>query len=522
LGAGTYTLTVSDANGCSDTESVTLANSLAPNLSVTSTTNESCGNANGNIAVSVSGGTGVITYTWIGTNSTGSTATNLAAGTYTVNVSDSNGCTDSEIIALSNAAAPTLTIQSVGDATCGQSTGSISTNVVGGSGSNTYVWSPNVSSGASAVGLAAGVYNITVTDGSGCSATAQATVGNIAGVVVDFATPTNTTCNNNNGQIEISASGGTTPYNYAWSHDLQLNNAIATSLDDGIYSVTVTDANNCTVEQTLVLTDTPGPTLSAGTVVDATCNASNGSLQVTVTGGTSPITYLWSTTPAQNTATASNLAAGSYTATITDANTCTATITLAVGNVGAPTITVNAVTDATCTAANGSINVSASGGTGVLSYAWSNGITDTDGSVANLLPNTYAVTVSDATGCQAVEAITINDTPSPTLAVTTILADNCGQGNGFVTVTPSGGIPNYTYSWNTIPPQSSASASNLLAGNYIVTVTDGNACTNTLAVTINNSNAPTAVLVGVPTDAACGAANGSATIQALPSVTVTI
>jgi gliding motility-associated-like protein len=514
LGAGTYTLTVSDANGCSDTELVTLANSLAPNLSVTSTTNESCGNANGNIAVSVSGGTGVITYTWIGTNSTGSTATNLAAGTYTVNVSDSNGCTDSEIIALSNAAAPTLTIQSVGDATCGQSTGSISTNIVGGSGSNTYIWSPNVSSSASAVGLAAGIYNITVTDGSGCSSTAQATVGNIAGVVVDFATPTNTTCNNNNGQIEISASGGTTPYNYAWSHDLQLNNAIATLLDDGIYSVTVTDANNCTVEQTLVLTDTPGATLSAGTVVDATCNASNGSLQVITTGGTSPINYLWSTTPAQNTATATNLAAGSYTATVTDANACTETITLAVGNVGAPTITVNSVTDATCTAANGSINVSASGGTGVLSYAWSNGIADTDGSVANLLPNTYAVTVSDATGCQAVETITINDTPAPTLAVSTILADNCGQGNGFVTVTPSGGIPNYTYSWNTIPPQSSASASNLLAGNYIVTVTDGNTCTNTLAVTINNSNAPTATLVGVPTDAACGAANGSATIQA--------
>lgn len=139
LGAGTYTLTVSDANGCSDTELVTLANSLAPNLSVTSTTNESCGNANGSIAVSVSGGTGVITYTWIGTNSTGSTATNLAAGTYTVNVSDFNGCTDSEKnCAGSNAAAPTLTIQSVGDATCGQSTGSISTNIVGGSGSNTY------------------------------------------------------------------------------------------------------------------------------------------------------------------------------------------------------------------------------------------------------------------------------------------------------------------------------------------------------------------------------------------------
>lgn len=515
LGAGTYTLTVTDINGCSDSESVILTNSQAPSISVTSTTNESCGNANGNIAISVSNGTGVITYSWIGTNSTGSTASNLAAGSYTVNVQDSNGCTDTETIIITNLAAPILSVQSVTDATCGQSTGSISTNVVGGTGANTYTWLPNVSSNASAVGLAAGNYSITVTDGNGCPSTIQATVGDIAGVTVDFATPTNTTCNNNNGQIDISAIGGTAPYNYAWSHDLQLNNATATLLNDGVYGVTITDANNCTVEQTIVLTDTPGPTLSAGSITDATCNASNGSLQVIAAGGTAPISYLWNSTPTQNTATASNLAAGSYTAIVTDANGCTQSITLAVGNVGAPSITVNNVTDATCTAANGSINITASGGTGALSYAWSNGIADTDGSVSNLLPNTYAVTVSDATGCQAVQAITVADTPAPTLTITTILADNCGQGNGFVTVAPTGGVPNYTYLWNTTPTQqTSASASNLLAGNYIVTVTDGNTCTNTLAVTINNSNAPTAILVGTPTNASCGAANGSATIQA--------
>lgn len=514
LGAGTYTLTVTDSNGCTDTEQVSLNNSTPPSISVSSTTNESCGNANGSISISVTNGTGVIGYTWTGSSSTSPTASNLTAGTYTVSVSDSNGCTDTQAVTLTNSAAPNLTINTNTAANCGQSNGSLVTGVTGGTGVLTYTWSPNVANGASAINIAAGNYTVTVTDASGCTDTAQASVADNAGVTLALVTQTNTTCGNDNGQIVTAANGGATPYNYTWSHDLQLNDESALNLAAGNYGVTVTDGNGCSSEQAVVLTDAAPPTLSQGSVTDASCNASNGSATAVGAGGLAPLTYAWNTVPAQNTATATNLAAGSYIVTVTDGNTCTATLAVAIGNVGAPTIVVNSVNDATCTAANGSISITASGGTGALSYAWNNGVTDTDNSVSNLLPNTYAVTVSDATGCQQVETITVGDTPPPNLQLTTILPDNCNQSSGFATVSGTDGLAPYSYAWNTVPPQNTASANNLAAGTYIVSVTDANTCTNTLSVTIVSGGSPTLSVVGQPTDAACGQANGSATVQA--------
>ncbi len=274
--AGTYTVTVTDANGCTATATATATQPTAIAIQ-TSTTNATCAQA-GTISTTVTGGTGSYTYTW-SNGQTGATATGLSAGTYIVGVADANGCTKTATATITGIAGPTAAgMSTVNNVLCnGGTTGSATATATGGTGSYTYSWS-NTLTNATATGLAAGTYTVTITDANNCSITAAVTITEPTALVV--------TANGSSACLNAtatgSASGGTGTYNYLWSNGQNTQNA--TGLNAGVYTLTVTDANGCTSQDTALVSISPPPLVafaaddSAGCValcVNFTCNSSN-------------------------------------------------------------------------------------------------------------------------------------------------------------------------------------------------------------------------------------------------------
>src|SRR5690606_1062047 len=239
--------------------------------------------------------------------------------------------------------------------------------------------------------------------------------------------------------------GGTEPYTYLWSNGATTEDI--TDLAAGDYTVTVTDANGCETEQTFTVgTDDVTITLT-GVAVDAVCTASNGSITLTIEGGTPDYTISW-TGPAGFTSTdkdLSGLAPGTYNVTVTDANGCEATTSVEVG-VEDVTITVTPViVNTTCIATIGSIDITVAGGTEPYTYLWSNGATTED--ITDLAAGDYAVTVTDANGCETEQTFTVG-TEDVTITVTGVAVDAvCTASNGTITLTIAGGTPDYTISW---------------------------------------------------------------------------
>ncbi|MBN9294728.1 MAG: gliding motility-associated C-terminal domain-containing protein [Flavobacteriia bacterium] len=485
--AGTYTVTVTDDNGCTATNGTgtTITNSSGPSVTVGTVINASCGNSNGSINISVSGGAAPYTFAW----SNGSTAQNLSgvtAGTYTVTVTDDNGCTATNGTGtpITDAPAPTVSIGTVTNASCGNSNGSINISVSGGTAPYTYSWS-NGSTAQNLSGISAGTYTVTVTDDNGCTATngTGTTITNTSAPIVSVGTITSASCGSSNGGINISVSGGTAPYTYSWSNGSTAQNL--SGVPAGNYTVTVTDDNGCTATNGTgtTITNTSAPTVTVGTITPASCGSNNGSINISVSGGTAPYTYSWS-----NGATSQNLSgapAGNYTVTVTDNNGCTATngTGTTITNTSAPTVTVGTITPASCGSNNGSINISVSGGTAPYTYSWSNGATSQN--LSGAPAGNYTVTVTDNNGCTATNGTgtIITNTSTPTITVGTVTNASCGSNNGSVNISVSGGTAPYTYSWSN--GSTSQNLSGMPAGTYIVTVTDVNGCTKNGAATIS-------------------------------------
>ncbi|MBK8556402.1 MAG: SprB repeat-containing protein [Lewinellaceae bacterium] len=213
----------------------------------------------------------------------------------------------------------------VTNANCfGSADGSIDLTVTGGSPAYTYAWS-NGFTGQDPIGLVAGTYTVTVTDSHGCTKTTTGTVGQPTNIVLSTTT-VNSTCGYANGSINLTVTGGSPGYAYLWSNGSTVEDP--TGLLAGTYTVTVTDTHGCTKTTTATVSNTAGPVLSTTTTPVNCFGGSNGAIDLTVTSGTAPYTYNWSNGfTAQD---PSGLIAGTYTVTVTDANSCTATISATV------------------------------------------------------------------------------------------------------------------------------------------------------------------------------------------------
>ncbi len=498
LTAGTYTVTVKDANGCTASTSVTITQP-ATGLSISvSQTNVLCfGASTGSINISATGGTGVYTYDWAdiaGVNDT-EDRTGLAAGTYTVIVTDANSCTASTAVTITQPATAVSVTSTQTNVLCfGASTGAIDITAAGGTGAYTYDWSDiaGVNDTEDRTGLAAGTYTVTVKDANGCTASTSATITQPATAVSVTFTQTNVLCfGASTGAIDITAAGGTGAYTYDWSDIAGINDTEdRTGLAAGTYTVTVKDANGCTASTSATITQ-PASGLTVGsTQTNVLCfGASTGAINITAAGGTGVYTYDWSDIAGINdTEDRTGLAAGTYTVTVKDANGCTASTSATITQPASGLTVGSTQTNVLCFGAStGAINITAAGGTGVYTYDWSDlaGINDAEDRTG-LAAGTYTVIVTDANSCTASTAVTITQ-PAAAVSVTFTQTNVLcfGASTGAIDITAAGGTGAYTYDWSDIAGvNDTEDRTGLAAGTYTVTVKDANGCTASTSATI--------------------------------------
>jgi hypothetical protein len=499
VGAGTYTVTVTDANTCTRQANTTLTSPTA--MTVTGTvTNATCsGINNGSITANATGGTGSKTYTW-SNGASGATASNLAAGSYTVTVLDANNCAATQSFTVGAPTGMTITGTTTQPTCLGINNGSITANATGGTGNKTYSWNTGAT-GATLSNVGAGAYTVTVSDAAGCSQLQTFTVTAPAAMTIT-GTTINPTCSGlNNGSITANATGGTGNKTYTWSNGA--TGASVSNLSAGNYTVTVSDANGCSQTQSFTLT-APAAMSITGTTTPPTCGNNNGSITLNVTGGTGNKTYSWNTGAV--TSSISNLASGTYTVTVSDANGCSQTQSFTLSSPAAFSVT-GSVTAPTCwNSANGIINANATGGAGNISYSWSNG--SSGAVITNATAGTYTVTATDGNGCSDSETLTVTAPAQMTLNPTVTNLTCSGNPTGSIVLNVAGGTGNKTYFWNT--GATTNSINNLNAGSYSVLVTDQNGCVASQNFTVTSPAALNANLNDF--DIACNDEFGSAIV----------
>lgn len=509
LPAGNYTVTITDSNGCTDTDNITITQPNAALSATTSQTNVLCfGESTGVASVNVSGGTPNYTYSW-NTNpvQTTSSISGLTAGSYQVIITDNNGCSITRTVVITQPVAPlSASITSTTNVNCfNQSTGSATVQANGGTAGYSYTWNTNpVQNGPVASGLSAGTYIVTVSDNNGCTTTAQATINQPAAPLsLTLINQQNINCfGQSTGTAVVAATGGTTSYAYSWNTNPPTNSAVLSGVPAGTYQATVTDANGCTAQLSVTLTQPASPLQASITnIQQVLCfGQSTGSATVTASGGTADYTYLWNDPSAQTTATATGLAAGSYSVLVTDANGCTGTVNVTITQPqSALSGSITAQTNVDCFGnASGAATVIGSGGSGSYSYIWTPG-GQTTSTVNGLLAGVYSVSIFDNNGCATPFQVVVNITQpatglmanltSPTVVGGWNIACN-GDATGSINLDVSGGSGNYTYTWFEANGDTTytQNLNDLIAGVYTVVIGDDNECTLTQSITLTESD----------------------------------
>ncbi len=485
LSAGTYTVTATDQNSCSQTGSYTVTEPASVVMNVT-TTDAACFGGNGNATATPNGGTAPFTYLW-SNNATGATVS-LPAGSYTVSSTDANTCQQTASLTINQ---PTeIAVQETHtNVDCfGNATGDITLAVSGGTGPTyTYNWLPNVSSGITATGLVAGTYNVTVTDQASCTKDTFVVITQPAAPLTATSVSQDISCfGANNGTITVTAVGGTLGYTYIWSPNVSTTN-VANGLSVGSYSVTVSDLNSCSATTSGTIAE-PAQLVLTPSQTDLVCYQVNtGVASVTETGGTPPFTYTWNpNVSTSNTATA--LTSGIYNLTVTDNSACTATVSYTITE---PTQLVATEThsDVLCFGDNtGYIILAVSGATPGYTYQWSPSVSTND-SALNLTPGSYVFTVTDANSCTTSQTVTISSPAQ--VAVTAVKTDVLcfGGSTGTVTATGTGGVTPYNFAITTdgitYQPSATGLFSSLIASSYWVILSDNNSCVDSVQIAVN-------------------------------------
>ncbi|MCE9540819.1 MAG: SprB repeat-containing protein, partial [Bacteroidetes bacterium] len=512
LTLGTYTVAVTDSKGCFTTDSVTITQPLTPLSASASPLPATCyGKNDGSVSASAAGGTGTYTYLWTPGNIIGQNIPNLSAGTYTVTVSDLNGCLATNSATVSQPAQIVLTTSSV-NSDCGQPNGQSSVTVSGGFSPYTYLWSPSSGTDAVASNLISGAYTVLVTDSTGCTATQYGNVSENSAPTANIYSVVNVSCyGGSDGSAKVAISGGIGDYTYSWMPSGG-NDSIATGLVAGSYTVTVTGTNGCKALATINpgITE-PLPILITVTKSTVSCFGGNdGTASASASSGTPGYTYQWLPSGAIG-SDITNLTAATYTVQVTDSKNCMQTIPVTIFEPLKLNATVSSSTNVSCFGGtNGTATASVSEGTPVYYYNWSpsggNGNTGTALAMGN-----YTVTITDSKGCTDTSSIAITQPGQALSAISTVAATSCfGGANGTASITPIGGTPSYSYQW-TPSVSINDSAFGLSPGNYIILVTDSNSCQKNISLNIPEPSEITGTLVTI--NPSCLLSNGSISSQ---------
>lgn len=534
LTAGNYTITISDANGCTVTNTTTL-NEPTAITTTASITNANCnGNNDGAVDITVNGGVGPYTYNW-NTGANTEDINNLAAGTYIVTITDANGCTTvfTQTLTEPSGLTASLTTSSFAggnNISCnGANDGNIDLTVSGGTQPYSFNWNTG-SNTEDLANLSAGTYTVTVTGGNGCLVTASAVmvepgVLNANLVPQTYTGGYNVSCAGyNDGSINLNISGGASPFTYQWSNGAYTEDI--NGLTAGNYTVSVADANGCNTTSTVALTEPAGmtstlvsPTVNGG--YNITCaDATDGYIDLTVTGGASPYAYAWNTYDI--TEDLNNVGAGVYEVTITDGNNCEVVDNITLTEPQELSIFIIEPTqpsgdNISCYGlSDGVADLSTAGGTGPFTYAWSNGANTED--LTNAPAGNYTVTVTDANGCSITGSSSLTEPAELTASITSPSfpsGDNIscfGLSDGEIDFEPTGGSTPYAYSWNT--NAGTEDLSNLIAGTYMVTLTDQNGCTLNETITLTEPSQFDASITATTNPNCSGGNDGTATVTA--------
>ncbi len=485
LTANTYTVDVRDANNCTATTTVTVQPASAVTVTLTQDSVSCNGGADGQIIAVGAGGSGALQYSSDGVNFQASgTFTGLTAGPYTIEVRDVAGCNTSDNITVLEPAA--LSVTAVQDsANCfGAADGFITATATGGSPGYEYssdgaTFAPS----ATINNLAAGPYTITVRDGNGCTATANATVLQPIAITTNV-TGNNISCNGGtDGSATVVAGGGSPGYTYSWNAGGGTA-ATSTNRAAGSAVVTVTDTRGCQRTDSVQITEPSGIVITE-VITQITCASGNvGLISLTVTGGVGPYTYLWDN--AEVTSTISNLSADTYNVVVTDANGCTQNGSYVINQPGNVSLTT-AVNGVSCfDTPTGSATATVTGATGAITYTWGTTPPQTTATATGLMPGAYGVTVSDATGCSATGTAVVANAPLLTATAVGVNPRCFDTTDGSVEVTATGGTGNLIYTWSHSSTLNAANATGLNQGGYSVTVTDANNCSVSTAQTLTS------------------------------------
>ncbi len=517
LCAGTYVCTITSANGCQTTTQTVTITTAGGGLTIASAppTNVSCfGGNNGSAVATASGGTAPFTFTWNPavtqtTSGNTSTATGLTAGTYVVTVTDAAGCTGQQTFTITQPPQLTAAFTQTNVLCNGNATGSAAVTGSGGVGPYTFSWAPaatNTTTGntSTGTGLTAQTYNVIVIDANGCQSSVGITITEPP-LFVATAISAPSACNQNNGSVIVTTTGGNGAPTYLWTPG-NYTTATVTNIPSGTYVVVATDANGCTSQSSATIAPSANMT-STQTSIDLLCYQDNsGSASVTVSGNTGLVTYVW-TPNVSTTNSATGLAAGTYIVDATDPNGCSTSNTITITEPPQLTTAVGGFNVSCFGVCDGQIVVIPTGGTGNYTFAWSNSCNQP--SCNGICAGAYNVTVTDQNGCTSAGSTTVTEPPQIVITTSYDTA-HCGQTDGAAYANATGGTGLLSYNW--IPTNTAGPAMmNVGGGPQTVVVSDGNGCADTSTVNVFNQAGVIATM-GAPVSVSCfGGTNGSVT-----------
>ncbi|MBK6903103.1 MAG: HYR domain-containing protein [Saprospirales bacterium] len=498
LSPGTYSLTLTDANDCTTTAETTIEGDLAPVITLLEAQPTLCGNNNGSATVTANGFHPPLVYEW----SNGSAETeilDLGPGIYSVTVSDSLGCVTSGEVEVPEIPGPSIVSLTSLPTYCGNDNGSAEVVAAGDNGPFSIEWS-NGATDSLISDLGPGIYTVSITDANLCTTVGSVEVEEIQGPTLEFIIASPSTCGGADGTAEVLPSGNG-PFAILWGNGI--TDPLVTGLPAGVYPVEVTDSLGCVTNQSVEVSDLPGPELVLSSTLPSGCIIGDGTATVTPLGST-PFAYEWSTGATDSVAT--GLLPDLYEVVVTDGNSCVSVGTILVETPPGAELSIVTTPPTTCQAADATAAVVA---VGIWPYTfnWSNGSTD---SVAiNLVAGGYSVEVLDAVGCVSSASALIESVTDLAIPEVQALPALCGEPNGSASVTVTGGNWPYSFEW------SNGGLDSLLldlpAGTYVVSVTDVFGCEAESAVTVGEVASPTIDSLN-SISAYCGLANGAAEV----------
>ncbi len=512
LSGGTYNVTITDVDTCSTMGSFII--NEAPALTVAASgVDASCdGLCDGSLSAVGAGGVPPYTYTW-STLGGGQNQTSVCPGVYTVTVLDAAQCSTTGTVVVGGSPAIVVTPTVNIDATCGLDNGSATANVSGGTTPFSFVWD-NGETGQIAFQLSPGAHTVFVTDAGGCTGSGQVSIGTGPIPNIDFADLNDpSSCGAFDGSIEIFGSGGTPPLQYSNNNGMNYQPGTTfTGLGANTYNLVIMDAAGCFDTLIVDLVDPGAPVIDSIYSVNAMCGEDDGFIEILLESGTGNPNFEYSIDNGvtfQGSNTFANLPAGVYEIIVEDFLGCRDQAEVTLFNAGDVMLTNADVTMPTCGNADGTVFVTAIGGTPPYEYTIDGGLTyQTSAAFTGLAAGQYTVTVRDAAGCEFNDIVILTNEGAVVLTVNTTDPTFCDGNDGEISINANGGTPPYEYSINNgVSYQSGNTFTGLTANTFNVVVLDATGCYTVEVVQLNGSNAPEITDVNV-TETACGEDDG--------------